>query len=87
MKITAYNNGVWKDYIYCSDDSCFNRPLSYLVTRKNTNSSVELTNNDVLFLLYPVKLQTCSFHAMCFRVPRVSYKTERTAADYFECAV
>jgi len=24
LKITAYNNGAWKDFIYCADDSCFN---------------------------------------------------------------
>jgi hypothetical protein len=22
MKITASNNGVWKDFIYCTDDRC-----------------------------------------------------------------
>jgi len=23
MEVTSSNNGVWKDFIYCTDDPCF----------------------------------------------------------------
>jgi hypothetical protein len=61
------------------------------VTRNNTDSSAELTNNNMLFPFYPVKEQTqpdiCTPHAVCFLNLRIGYTAERIAADNFKCAV
>jgi len=58
-----------------------------LVTRNNTDSSAELTNNNMLFLSYPVKVQTkpdtCTSYAVCFRNQSIGHTTERIAADSF----
>jgi hypothetical protein len=47
----------------------------------------ELTNNNMLFLFYPVKVQTepdlCNTHAVFFRNLRIGYTTGRIEADSF----
>ena len=30
MKITAFHNEVWKDFIYCADDRCFKIELYHI---------------------------------------------------------
>ena len=61
MKITASNYGVWRYFIYFSDDRCFKIVLHNLRPQR-TNSSAELTNNVFMMFFLTVHLSIDLFH-------------------------
>jgi hypothetical protein len=50
MKITATNYGLWKEFIYCTDDRFLKPTFVLFMTRKNSNPPAELIKNYTFFL-------------------------------------
>lgn len=57
MKSAASNNGVWKDFIYWTDDRCFKIDLYDFWWPERTPISQQLTNNNIClrFIRYKCK--------------------------------
>jgi hypothetical protein len=81
MEITARNDGVWKDFVYCTDDRCLKIALHNSGDQKEHQFAAELTSSDTLFLFYAVKVETkpdtCTF--LCGK------SRNKTGHMYFLC--
>jgi hypothetical protein len=79
MKITASNNGVWEEFIYCTEDRCFQIVLHSFGDQKEHQFFGTVNKKCVVSFLF-ARGASRTFHAVCFRDLRISYTGERGGA-------